>query len=151
MALTTKEESFCRLIAKYGEKEKVKAYTGAGYSTNMSKAALQVQADKLFNKPKLSLRIKELRSIVKDGEEKEFKYTVEWRLKKLQEIIDAGLSVYEDGNGQKRREALSASKGALDTMNAMLGIDDNNNEGESLNIVFNVSEPIRDVKVKRGE
>lgn len=151
MALSLKEEAFCQAIAKYGEKEKVKAYIEAGYSVNMSNASIQVQADKLFNKPKLSLRIKELRVLVVENNEKEFKYTVEWRLKKLESIIDAGLSTYEDGNGQKRREALSASKGAIDTMNSMLGIDENDEKGESLNIVFNVSEPVRDVKVTRGE
>lgn len=151
MALTAKEESFCQLIATYGEKEKVKAYTEAGYSTNMSANAIGVAAARVFNKSKIMLRIKELRSIVTDKAEKSFKYTVEWRLKKLNDIVDAGLSTYEDQQGNKRREALSASKGAIDTMNSMLGVDKENEEGESMQLVFNVSAPIRDVKVTRGE
>ncbi|AUR88547.1 terminase small subunit, partial [Vibrio phage 1.115.B._10N.222.49.B11] len=150
--LTKREEAFCQNIAKYGEKEKVKAYTDAGYSTNMSNAAIHVQADKLFNKPKLSLRIKELRSKVMEKVEERFTISVEWRLQKLQEIIDAGLSKYKDGNGQARREGLSAAKGAIETINSMLGTGgEDEDKGEKLNITFNVSEPVRDVKVTRGE
>jgi hypothetical protein len=150
-SLTNKEEAFCQNIAKYGEKEKVKAYVDAGYSTNMSNAAIQVQADKLFNKPKLHLRIKELRSKVMEKVEERFTISVEWRLQKLQEIIDAGLSEYMDGNGQARREGLSAAKGAIETINAMLGTGgEEEDKGEKLNITFNVAEPVRDVKVTRG-
>ena len=150
--LNDREERFCQAIAKYGEREKVKAYEEAGYSMNMSKAAIGVQADKTFNKPKISLRIKELRSIVKAEQEKAFKYTVEWRLEKLEEIIDAGLSTYLDATGNPRREGLAAAKGSIDTMNAMLGVSDNEDDiGESLTINFNVSDAVRDVKVVRGE
>ena len=61
------------------------------------------------------------------------------------------MSTYEDMQGNKRREALSASKGAIDTMNSMLGVDKDTEEGDSLTINFNVSSPVKDVKVTRGE
>jgi len=123
--LTAKEEAYCQLIAKYGEKEKVKAYTEAGYSISMSNAAIQVQADKLFNKPKLSLRIKELQKVVDKVAEKKFTIGVEKRLRWLEEIVNAGLSTYLDQTGNKRRENLAASRGAIETLNAMLGTDEN--------------------------
>jgi len=122
--LTAKEEAYCQLIAKYGEKEKVKAYTEAGYSTSMSNAAIQVQADKLFNKPKLSLRIKELQKVVNKVAEKKFSISVEQRLKWLEQIVKAGLGTYHDAAGNERRENLAASKGAIETLNTMLGTDE---------------------------
>ena len=123
--LTGKEEAFCQLIAKYGDKKKVKAYKEADYSVNMSEAAIQVQADKLYNKPKLSLRIKELQKTVNNIAKKKFTITVERRLRWLEEIVSAGLATYNDASGGSRRENLAASKGAIETLNTMLGIDEN--------------------------
>lgn len=149
--LNDKEEAFCEAIAKYGEKAKVKAYEEAGYSMNMSKAAIAVQADKIFNRPKISLKIKELRSIVKAEQEKAFKYTIDWRLEKLEEIINAGLSTYIDSAGNERREGLAAAKGSIDTMNSMLGVsDDEDDTGQAMTINFQVSPAVKEVKVVNG-
>ena len=60
--LTEKENRFCEAYI-LNKGDKVKSYTQAGYSTSMSKAAIAVQADKVFNKPKIHLKIKQLQKI----------------------------------------------------------------------------------------
>ena len=149
--LTSKEEAFCQAIARLGEKEKVSAYKEAGYSVNMSNASVQVQADKLFNKPKLALRIKELRSKVVEAAEKRFTISIERRLRWLEDIVEAGLSNYVDGNGQARRENLAAAKGAIETLNTMLGIGGDEKEAQSMTITFGVKKPVGDIKITKGE
>ena len=89
--LTGKEEAFCQLIAKYGDKKKVK----------------------------------ELQKTVNNIAKKKFTITVERRLRWLEEIVSAGLATYNDASGGSRRENLAASKGAIETLNTMLGIDEN--------------------------
>lgn len=154
MALTQKEEAFCQAIAKYGDKEKVKAYKEAGYSTNMSDAAIQVQADKLFNKPKLSLRLDELRVISNKVAEEKFTISVEQRLEWLKEIVEAGMSKQVVMQGEsmiERRENLAASNKAIEILNSMLGTGDDNNDAQSLTINFGVNAPVGEIKVTRGE
>ncbi|MGO2457049.1 hypothetical protein [Vibrio casei] len=141
LKLTEKQEAFCQAIAKYGDKAKVRAFEEAGYSVRGSKASVGVAADKTYNLTNVQLRIRELRKIVMDKIEEDFKYTIEWRLKKLEDVIEAGLETYTDAQGNARREALSASKGAIDTMNAMLGTsDDNSKERKSFNVTLRVED-----------
>ena len=151
-SLTTKENAFCIAIAKNGESEKVKSYTEAGYSTNMSAKAISVQADKIFNKPKINLEIKRLQIISSKIAEDKFNITIEQRLTWLKEIVEAGLSTYQDKNGESRREGLSASKGAIETINNMLGVsDDEDDTGEALTINFSVNSAVKNVRVIKGE
>ena len=82
--LTGKENAACECFVLH-KGDKVKAYTEAGYSTRMSKAAIAVQADKLFNKPKITLKIEELQKIALTVYVK----TKEDKLKILDDIIDA--------------------------------------------------------------
>ena len=58
-ALTGKENAFCEAYVLH-KGDKVKAYVDAGYSTKMSNAAISVQADKIYNKPKINLKITSL-------------------------------------------------------------------------------------------
>jgi len=60
-SLSDKEEQYAVAYVLQGG-GKVKAYEAAGYSIKMSKASISTQADKIFKKPHVSLRIQELQS-----------------------------------------------------------------------------------------
>jgi len=60
--LSDKEEKYSQAYILQGG-GKVKAYEAAGYSMNMSQASISTQADKIFKKPHVTLRIKELQKL----------------------------------------------------------------------------------------
>jgi len=62
-ALSDREEQFAQAYILQGG-GKVKAYEAAKYSMSMSKACISTQADKIFNRPNVNLRIKDLQSAV---------------------------------------------------------------------------------------
>lgn len=120
MSLNEKQEKFaCRVVENGGDK--VEAYKYAGYSLNLNPNAMGVQADKLYNHPKIHLRIKELQSIADEVAKKEFTITIEQRLKWLNEVANAGLGKIFDQAGNERRDNLTATVSAIKTMNEMLG------------------------------
>lgn len=148
--LTVKQEAFA---VKYVEcNDASEAYRFAYDCSNTTPNSIHVNASKQLKHAKVALRIKELQSKVNEIAEKRFTITIEQRLEWLKEIVEAGLSQYADGNGQARREGLSAAKGAIETINAMLGVGgDDSDKGEAISITFNVAQPVRDVKVTKGE
>lgn len=81
--LTGKENHFCEAYVLH-KGDKVKAYTDAGYSVTMSKAAIAVQADKVYNKPKIRLKIEELQKVAV----KSFVWSKEEKLRKLQKVVE---------------------------------------------------------------
>ena len=83
--LTPKETLYAELVVSNGG-DKVKAYKGAGYSTNMSMAAICVQADKIYNKPKVNLKITTLQSIKNKVAKEEFEIDAKWVLGELKAI-----------------------------------------------------------------
>jgi hypothetical protein len=143
MALTAKEEKFCQLIAEYGHKEKVKAYTDAGYSTKMSVKAIGIQADKLFNKPRLSLRIGELTLVVRSVAKEKFSITLRKRLEWLDEIVEAGLEIIDAADGTKKRQHLPAANQAITILNTMLGTDELGGEVKPVKVLIGVKDASR--------
>lgn len=150
--LTKNQEAFAQEVVRNGG-DKVAAFKASGWRWEGYKpASLSVEADKKFNHPKISLRIKELQDAADEVAKNEFKITIEQRLMWLKEVAEAGLSVYHDQLGNERRENLTAVTGAVKELNAMLGDgSDDDKAGDTMTINFNVSEPVRDVKVTRGE
>lgn len=149
--LQPKQELFAQEVVKNGG-DKVKARELAGYSMKMSRVAQGVDADKLFNHAKISLRIAELQLEADKVAKESFKISVEWRLKRLKEASDAGMTKYKDSNEQDRYENLSASIAAVKTMNEMLGVNDGDEEltGQPMQINFTVNPAVREVKVVKG-
>lgn len=121
--LTKKEESFVQAIIKLGDDKKLDAYRASDYSQKLSTPAMSAQAHKLYNKPIINLRIKELQGKAIEIAEKKFTITVEERLRRLDAIYHAGVEKYLTNTGE-RYENLSAAKGSIETMNAMLGLGD---------------------------
>ena len=148
--LQPKQEAFAVHVVQNGG-DKVKARADAGYSMNMSKPSQCVDADNLYNHPKISLRISELQIEADKIAKAKFTISIEQRLEWLNEVALAGLETYSDQQGNQRRENLSATSGAVKVMNEMLGVGgDDNDTGKAISISFNVSEPVGDVKVTRG-
>ena len=72
--LSDKEELYSKSYVLSGGK-KSKAYEDAGYSMNMTAAKIATEADKIYNRPNVALRIKELQkghteTIIKSKEAK---------------------------------------------------------------------------------
>mgnify|MGYP003631542588 FL=1 len=122
--LTSKEESFAQAYIFHKE-QLIEAYRHSEYSQKLNPKQMSVQANKLFKKPSISLRIKSLQLKASNIAEKKFTITVEQRLEWLKTIVDAGIATYEDSTGANRRESLTAARGAIETMNTMLGVVDN--------------------------
>jgi len=121
--LTSKEESFAQAYIFHKE-ELIEAYRNSEYSQNLTPEQMSVQANKLFKKPSINLRIKTLQLKASKIAEKKFTITVEQRLEWLKTITEAGIATYLDSTGEARRESLTAARGAIETMNSMLGVTD---------------------------
>lgn len=85
--LNDMQEAFAVAVVANGGR-KVEARAEAGYSTAMSSASQSVDADKLFNHAKISLRIAELQAIKDKVAEKEFGIDAGYVLRRLKEIDD---------------------------------------------------------------
>lgn len=85
--LNPRQEAFAQEVVRNGG-DKVAARKTAGYSTKMTSAAQSVDADKLFNHAKISLRIAELQAVKMEVAEKEFRIDAEYVLRRFKEIDD---------------------------------------------------------------
>jgi phage terminase small subunit len=149
--LNPKQEKFAQEVVLNGG-DKVKARAAAGYSTKMSNPSQGVDADKLYNHAKISLRIAELQIEADKIAKESFTISVGQRLRWLNEITLAGLSTYVDQGGNKRRENLTASTGAIKTMNEMIGTSkDDDDQAPSLEITFQVKQPVKEVKITNAK
>lgn len=94
--LQPKQEAFAvNVVANGGDK--VKARADAGYSTKMKMVSQGVDADKLFNHAKISLRIAELQKEKDAIAKKEFQIDAEYVLRRLKQIDDLDiLDIMED-------------------------------------------------------
>jgi len=149
--LNAKQEKFAQEVVLNGG-DKVAAYKASGWAwENFNSNTLSREADRKYNHPKIYPRIAELQVEADRIAKETFTISVEQRLKWLKEIAEAGLGVYDDQGGNKRRENLSASTGAIKTMNEMLGDGTEDEEAQSLNITFSVKNPIGDIKITKGK
>lgn len=143
--LTSKQEAFAQEVVLNGG-DKVAAYKLAGYSMQGNSNTVSKSADELFNNPKVSPRIAELQNLADTKAKELFSISVEQRLEWLKEITIAGMSTYLDTVGNKRRENLTASTGAIKTMNEMLGSGDSEQTAQPLVINFGVNPAVKEVK-----
>ncbi len=117
--LSDKDEIFCQEYII--NRDASKAFRKSRPNSKASDKTVWENASRLLKSAKVSARITDLmQKASKDADEK-FAITVEWRLQKLKEITDAGLSLYNDAQGNARRENLAAARAAIQTMNEMLG------------------------------
>jgi len=150
--LNPKQEKYAQEVVLNGG-DKVAAFKASGWKwENFTSNTLSVESDKKYNHPKISLRISELQSEADKVAKEVFTISVEQRLRWLNEITVAGLSTYEDQGGNKRRENLSASTGAIKTMNEMIGVSEGDDgKAPSLEITFQVKQPVKEVKITNAK
>lgn len=146
--LNKNQKKFAKEVVLNGG-DKVSAFKSTGWKwKGFSSKALRVEADKKFNHPNISLMITELQKEADRIAKESFSISVKQRLEWLKKITEAGLSTYKDAQGSKRREGLSAARSAIETMNTMLGVTDNDSDqAEPLTISFEVSAPVKNIKI----
>ena len=121
--LTSKEESFAQAYVLH-KNDSIEGYRHSEYSQKLKPENMSAEAYKLQRKPHIAHRIKKLQSKASEIAERKFTITVEQRLEWLKTITEAGIATYIDSAGASRRESLTAARGAIETMNTMLGITD---------------------------
>ena len=140
MKLTAKQEAFA---LKYVEcKDASASYRHAYDAEKMKPAVINVKACELLKSGKVSVRVGELLSKTKKIAEKKFSITVEQRLKWAKQIVEAGLSKYEDQLGEKYHN-LSAANQAINTLNIMLGVDEENAGVKPVKVMIGVKDASR--------
>ncbi len=132
--LSDKEEKFCKEFVLNGCESASGAWRKAHPKSKAKPETVHSKASRMLSLGKVETRIRQLRGKVMEKAEEKFNITVEQRLRWLKEITEAGLGTYADASGATRREGLAASKGAIDTMNNMLGTDDGEAKNEPIEI-----------------
>ena len=125
--LTSKEESFAQAFVLH-KNDSIEGYRHSEYSQKLKPENMSAEAYKLLQKPHIAHRIKELQSKASVIADKKFNVSVEQRIKWLSEIVDAGMGSYKDSTGADRRESLTAARGAIETLNTMLGTKEENDK-----------------------
>ena len=139
MSLTAKQEKFCQEYLSHGNKSE--AYRLAYDAENMSEEAVHVEAQKVFNYPKVSLRITEL----EEEQRNTFNHTLQDSLRLDFELIEkyrACLEVLENSEAEtkeievaKRTMAhigVKAYNGAMDRIAKKMGFFGKHNEQKHL-------------------
>lgn len=139
--LTAKEEVFAKEYVLGGCSDATAAWRKAH---PLSKAKPETQHNKaslMLKKGEVKIRIKQLKKKSIDIAEEKFTITVEQRLRWLDEVARAGLSTYLDQGGNERRENLSATRAAVQTLNEMLGtVDGKDTTRQSFNLTLRVED-----------
>lgn len=120
--LTAKEEAFAQAYVLGGCSDATAAWRIAH---PLSKAKPETQHNKasiMLKKGEVKARIRQLKKKASEQSERDFGVSVEWRLDMLKKIVEAGYEQYKDANNQNRRENLAAARGAIQTINDMLGV-----------------------------
>ena len=146
--LTMKEEAYCQAYV-LNNGNSTAAWRQANPESTAKPETQHSQASITLAKPKVRARIAELQDEARAIATDKFTITVEQRLRWLKDIVEAGLDVYIDQNGNKRRENLAASRAAVATVNDILGVsgDDKAPAESGVTIVIKRDDGARKVDV----
>ena len=133
--LTVKGESFAKAYVTCGG-NLIQAYRTSDYSQKLTPKQMTVQAIKLSKTPSICLAISELQDEASNIASESFRLSVTQRLKWLQQIVEVGLSTNDNG----RPSNLSAARSAIETMNAMLGVEDNSGKVKPVKVFVGVTD-----------
>ena len=143
--ITDKKKKFAEAYLT-NEQNSTHAAITAGYSEKTAR----VQGSRLLQDVDVKALLQQGKRKVEKVAEKKLNITFEWRLNMLKKVAEAGMETYSDVLGNARRENLAATKGAIEALNAMLP-DDEQESGETLTYVFNVSEAKSSVVVTNAK
>lgn len=145
MSQSTPTESEIDIYSKqyltHGDKSKSWAVTFP--KSKAKKEAVNVSASRFHILAKVLLRIEELRKTTAEMAKKKFTITIEQRLKWLNEIVTAGLEEIKDAAGVVKRQNLPAAKSAIDTLNLMLGTDEESGTVKPVKVMIGVKDASR--------
>jgi hypothetical protein len=144
--LTAKEEAFAQAYVLGGCSDATAAWRKAHPLSKAKDSTQYTKASLMLKKEEVKKRISQLKKKAAVKAEDDFGVSVEWRLSVLKEIADAGRAEYKDGNGQSRRENLAAARGAIQTINDMLGVALPGEKGKRQS--FNVNLRIQDASAE---
>lgn len=119
--LTAKEEAFCQAFILNGGNA-TEAWNEANPNSKAKPSSRNEIASRWLSSVKIKSRINELKKKASEQSERDFGVSVEWRLDMLKKIADAGMAEWHDQSGNARRENLAAARGAIQTINDMLGV-----------------------------
>lgn len=119
--LTAKEEAFCQAFILNGGNA-TEAWNEANPKSKAKPSSRNEIASRWLSSVKIKSRINELKKKASEQSERDFGVSVEWRLDMLKKIADAGMAEWHDQSGNARRENLAAARGAIQTINDMLGV-----------------------------
>lgn len=138
--LEPKQEDFCVLYVKLGDAGE--AYKQA-YNSKAQKASLHVAASKLRSQAKIALRIEEIR--------KELAKTRVLGLAELLDELEEARIIAKEERTASSAVAATMGKAKLLGLDRPERDDDSTREVPSLNISFEVREPVGEVKVTNAK
>lgn len=140
MKLTAKQEAFALKYVELGDASA--AYRYAYKSDSVKNESIHRMAHAVLNNVKVSSRVKELESKKTEVAEAKLSITLEQRMEWLKQIVEAGLSKYED-NSSEKYHSLSAANQAVSTLNTMLGVDEKADKAKPVKVVIGVKDASR--------
>lgn len=141
--LSAKEEAFAQAYVLGGCSDATAAWRIAHPASKAKDSTQYTKASLMLKKEEVKKRIKALKKKASEQSEKKFTVSIEQRLRWLEEVARAGLSTYHDQGGNERRENLAATRAAVQTLNEMLGVSENDddNQSQALEIKFSIAQP----------
>jgi len=147
--LTAKEEAFAQAYVLGGCSDATAAWRKAHPLSKAKPETQHQKASRMLAKDNVKARISQLKKKASEKAENDFGVSVEWRLDMLKKIADAGMAEWHDQSGNARRENLAAARGAIQTINDMLGVALPGDKGKRKS--FSVKLRIGDASVEDGD
>jgi len=147
--LTAKEEAFAQAYVLGGCSDATAAWRKAHPLSKAKPETQHQKASRMLAKDNVKARISVLKKKASEKAENDFGVSVEWRLDMLKKIADAGMAEWHDQGGNARRENLAAARGAIQTINDMLGVALPGDKGKRKS--FSVKLRIEDASAEGGD
>jgi len=147
--VTAKEEAFAQAYVLGGCSDATAAWRKAHPLSKAKPETQHTKASLMLKKEEVKKRILELKKKASEKAENDFGVSVEWRLDMLKKIADAGMAEWHDQSGNARRENLAAARGAIQTINDMLGVALPGEKGKRKS--FSVKLRIEDASAEDGD
>lgn len=133
--------SFCRHLIEYGEKRQLDAFRVTYPHSSASNASASVAASRLAQLPQISLRMAELHTQSKQLSSTEFLLDVEYKKRKLLDIIETCAHTIESQDGHNVMIEARSAIAAIAESNRMDGeyARDNEQRREPLQLLINLA------------
>ena len=134
-------DNYAKEFTQHGDQ--TKSWLAAFPKSKAKPETIHVRASEFHKISKVQSRIGKVQVRTAEIAEKKFTITIEQRLKWLNEIVGAGLEIIVDASGVAKRQNLPASKSAIDTLNLMLGTDEESGTVKPVKVIIGVKDGSR--------